>query len=198
MEKELEHLLKQKDDQLRSSENKWAASERSRQGTQRDLELAQQEIERLQSQVEQLRSESAGKMTDHQRSVEQLTVDYQRRVEDLEEQRSLEARQKHELTLSLRSVEELWTPAGNGPGRIDQGGKGICVNEAGQTWRNSRRNVTNWSCNALPGSFAEFEGLHGLDRFGWLAGRMRNQRHGVLQKGTELSTLHCLLIPKHF
>eukprot|EP00435_Cladocopium_sp_Y103_P036116 s306_g9.t1 len=74
--------------------------------TARDLEFAQQELERLQGQLEQLRSESVGKSSDHQRSVEQLTLDFQSRLESLEEQKSLEARQKHELALSLRSVEE--------------------------------------------------------------------------------------------
>ncbi|CAE7821112.1 unnamed protein product [Symbiodinium sp. CCMP2592] len=57
-------------------------------------------------QLEQLHSDSAGRTSDHERSVEQLTADYQKQIAELEERRDIEERQKHELALNLRSVEE--------------------------------------------------------------------------------------------
>ncbi|CAE7942332.1 unnamed protein product, partial [Symbiodinium necroappetens] len=106
MERELEHLLKQKDEQLRAIESKFAASERSRQNATRDLEALTHEADALKQELEQLHSDSAGRTSDHERSVEQLTADYQKQIAELEERRDIEERQKHELALNLRSVEE--------------------------------------------------------------------------------------------
>ncbi|CAE7354372.1 unnamed protein product [Symbiodinium sp. CCMP2456] len=106
MERELEHLLKQKDEQLRAIESKFATSERSRQNATRDLEALTHEADALKQELERLHSDSAGRTSDHERSVEQLTADYQQQIAELEERRDIEERQKHELALNLRSVEE--------------------------------------------------------------------------------------------
>ncbi|CAE7892312.1 Dus1l, partial [Symbiodinium sp. KB8] len=72
----------------------------------RDLEALTHEADALKQELEQLHSDSAGRTSDHERSVEQLTADYQKQIAELEERRDIEERQKHELALNLRSVEE--------------------------------------------------------------------------------------------
>ena len=54
------------------------------------------------------KGESVDKSSEHQRSLEQLRLEHRRQVEELEEVKNMELRQKHELALSLRGVEALF------------------------------------------------------------------------------------------
>lgn len=106
MEKELEHLLKQKDEQVRGLETKLTASERARRDQSREFEKVSAEAESLRAEVEALHTTGAGHAEDHQKTLDTLIADHRRQVEELTSRRDLEERQKHELALNLRSVEE--------------------------------------------------------------------------------------------
>jgi len=106
MERELQKLLGQKDEQVRTLEAKLAAGEKSRREQARELERQRSEIDKLSAEADDLEQEGAGRVNDHREKVEGLLAEHQKRVEDLESRAGLEQRQKHELALNLRSVEE--------------------------------------------------------------------------------------------
>eukprot|EP00933_Yihiella_yeosuensis_P021285 TRINITY_DN16873_c2_g1_i1.p1 TRINITY_DN16873_c2_g1~~TRINITY_DN16873_c2_g1_i1.p1 ORF type:complete len:839 (+),score=277.16 TRINITY_DN16873_c2_g1_i1:312-2519(+) len=106
MEKELAELLKKKDDQVAELKNKLSNSENVRKELARDFDQATSEVEALEKKVNKLEQDGAGRNSDHERTLEALVADHKRQVEASAEQKELEERQKHELALNLRSVEE--------------------------------------------------------------------------------------------
>lgn len=106
MEEELGQMLKQKDDQVRSLEAKLASGEKARRDLSRDLERHLSEVQALQSQVDLLQKDGAGRLSDLQRKISDLTGDHGKTVEELQKRAEIEERQKHELALNLRSVED--------------------------------------------------------------------------------------------
>lgn len=109
MEKELEHLLKQKDDQVRGLEAKLLASEKTRREQSRDLEHQAEELDEMHKKVESLQKDGAGRVNDHQKYLDSLIASHARAMEELQRKLELEERQKIELALNLRSVEERGT-----------------------------------------------------------------------------------------
>lgn len=106
MEKELEGMLKQKDAQIKSLQAELTAKDKTIKEQAREVEKHKNDSERLQSEVDQLRHEGEGQLGDHQKKLDNLVSDHQKRVDELDKSRELEERQKHELALNLRSVEE--------------------------------------------------------------------------------------------
>jgi len=106
MEGELERMLKQKDDQIRALEAKASAGEKARRELSKESERLRAEADGLRGEVSNLQQDGAGKVSDHQRQLDGLTAEHQRRMDELAQRGDFEERQKHELTLNLRSVEE--------------------------------------------------------------------------------------------
>jgi len=91
---------------VKALETKLSASERSRREQSRELDAALAQIDELKAEVEMLQKDSDGRMSDATRSLEMLASDNKKRVEELEAQREMEERHKHELAINLRSVED--------------------------------------------------------------------------------------------
>lgn len=99
MERELQHHLKQKDDQVKELKEKLKASDKIRREQSTELDDAREELAQLQEG-------GASQLTDQRAKLESMIAEHKQRVEQLESSLELEERQKHELALSLRTVEE--------------------------------------------------------------------------------------------
>mmetsp|Transcript_5263 Transcript_5263/g.17071 ORF Transcript_5263/g.17071 Transcript_5263/m.17071 type:complete len:836 (+) Transcript_5263:43-2550(+) len=99
MERELQHHLKQKDDQVKDLKEKLKTSDKTR----REQGM---ELDELREELAQLHEGGASQLTDQRAKLESMIAEHKHRVEQLERGLELEERQKHELALSLRTVEE--------------------------------------------------------------------------------------------
>jgi len=106
MEQELQTLLKKKDDQVRALESRLAASEKTCRQQARELEDQQNEDDALREEMARLKAEGLGRLSDSQKELDRIRGDFEARVAELERKLEVEERQKHELALNIRSLEE--------------------------------------------------------------------------------------------
>jgi len=106
MEKELQKMLRMKDEQVRALERKAVEAERLQREQQRELDKKERELQAAQSEAEELRKAGEGQAGDYRRELDDLTSEHQQQVTELSQKKGDEERMKHELALCMRGVEE--------------------------------------------------------------------------------------------
>eukprot|EP00929_Paragymnodinium_shiwhaense_P040668 TRINITY_DN21202_c0_g1_i1.p1 TRINITY_DN21202_c0_g1~~TRINITY_DN21202_c0_g1_i1.p1 ORF type:complete len:857 (-),score=275.11 TRINITY_DN21202_c0_g1_i1:14-2584(-) len=106
MEQELSKLLRQKDDQVKELRSALATSEKTRAEQAKEIQRLKGSVDASRTELESLRKDGAGRISEHQTRLDSLSAEHRQQLEDVEKQKESEARMRHELTLSLRGVEE--------------------------------------------------------------------------------------------
>lgn len=106
MEKELQTLLSQKDEQLRAKDEQLRALDGKFRTSERTRREQDDGLDKLRQEVRALRDDGSQQLDNQQKELEGAIVKHKTKVSELESKLEFEERQNHELSLSLRIVEE--------------------------------------------------------------------------------------------